>query len=147
MKQFFTVLYLAILTFSATAGERAEVPGVMKLFIGGSIYGPTYTVELRDGALHYTERNKGKETAAIVTPTPEQWIAFRKALDANDVWSWRRTKSKQMHSRQWNVTIAYRGAKIDRSGDGKAPGRTPAGYEGTIEFNNFTKAVSALLGG
>jgi hypothetical protein len=147
MKQVLAVLYLAILTFSATAGERAEVPSVMNLFLGGSIYGPTYSVELRDGVLHYTERNQGKETSAIVTPTPEQWIAFRKALDVNDVWTWRRTKSAQMHSQQWTVRITYRAAKIDRSGDGKSPGRSPTGFGGTVEFDNFKKAVSALLGG
>lgn len=147
MKQVVAIFYLTILTFSSTAGERTEVPTILKLYLGGSIYGPTYSVELRDGALHYTERDGGKETAAVVSPTSEQWGAFRKALDANNVWSWRRTKSNQMHSRQWTVTIAYRGAKIERSGDGKSPGQTPTAYGGTVEFDHFTKAVRDLLGG
>ena len=147
MKQVFAIFFLTILTFSTTAAEHTEVPTILKLYLGGSIYGPTYSVELREGALHYTERDGSKETTAVVSPTSEQWGAFRKALDANKVWSWRRTKSNRMHSRQWTVTITYRGAKVDRAGDGRSPGQTPAAYGGTIEFDNFKKAVRTLLGG
>lgn len=128
----FVILYLAMLSLSVAAKERAEAPTILKLYLGGSIYGPTYSVELWNGVLHYTERDGGKETEAVVSPTPEQWRAFRKILDANNIWSWRRTKSRRMHSRQWTVTITYRSSKIDLTGDGKFPGQTPNVYGSTV---------------
>jgi hypothetical protein len=146
MKQFVGMLYLTLLALSACGGQ-VETPTALKLYLGGSIWGPTYSVELRDGVLHYVERDNGKENTATIVPSPEQWAKFRKALDACDVWSWRRMNSHELDQRHWTVSIAYKGTRVDRSGYGKCPGRTPTGFGGTVEFNNFQKAVRSLLGG
>jgi hypothetical protein len=45
------------------------------------------------------------------------------------------------------VSIVYRGKKVECAGYGKLPGRTQNVYGGTVEFDNFSKAVQALLGG
>ena len=144
----YSALLLAPVLQSSAAAAPVEVPVRLELSLGGSIWGPTYTVEWKDGVLHYLERDDRRhETTANIVPTGAQWAAFRLALDACDVWSWRRTNSRHVDQREWRVAIAYRWRKIERSGYGPAPGRSSTGTGSTAEFEAFKKAVSALLGG
>ena len=147
MKHILGILITAILALSASAAEPMLVPKTLKLSLGESIWGPTYRVELQNGGLHYTAIAGGKETTAVVVPTPQQWAAFRKALDSCNVWSWRSAHSAQADERIWNVYIAYSGAKVGAWGSVKQPGRKPNTHGSTGEFENFRKAVRNLLGG
>ena len=135
MNKLLGTFFIFGLTLIATAADQVGAPKTLKIESGGSIFGGTYTVELKNGQLHYTAaEGPGKNSSAVIVPTADQWATFRKDLDACNVWSWRNTKSRELDQRDWLVNIDYKDKKVDRSGYGKAPG-----HRG--EFEKFKKAV------
>ena len=53
-------------------------------------YSHTYIVTLKGGTLSYLREQEIDQgpAAATVTPTAEQWRAFRQALDKINIWQW-----------------------------------------------------------
>jgi hypothetical protein len=137
-------LAAAFVTSISLAAEPAATPKKFSAVIGG-FFGPTYVVELRDGSLHYTEHKKHtgpgpKPTAsATLTPTPEQWRAFRESIDQLNVWRWHRDYSDNAiaDGTQWRLNIEYADHMLKTQGSNEYP----------KHLDRYLAAVQKLLGG
>lgn len=146
-----------LLSFGAatllSSAEPAPVPEKFNASIGG--FGLSYTVELRNGVLLYTENDfrRGKPVAPQrITPTPEQWREFRRTLDAAGVWNWQKRypSAGTVDGTQWSFAVAYGGRVSNSAGDNNYPGTDgkPTGDPmPTKTFERVRAAISALLGG
>ena len=128
------------------------MPKEFSAIIGGFL-GSTYAVELRDGALHYTEK-KGREmtSSATVIPSAEQWQEFRKTIDQLNIWQWRAEYPNRgtMDGTQWSLTIAYADSALKTHGDNNYPdanGGPSDNSEPSKTFNRYLAAISKLIGG
>jgi hypothetical protein len=114
----------------------------------------TYTVELRDGRLVYEDATtKATPEPVMITPSPERWRAFRRALDEIGVWAWHDSympnepvfdgTSRSLSLRYSDRSLVTSGGNCYPDAHGDPTGvalRPPA-------FRQFETAVEALLGG
>jgi hypothetical protein len=119
-----------------------------------SFGGHSYTVELRDGKLVYSDKTAQSTTGPIaISPSAEQWHQFRRALDAINVWAWHKSyEPGEMISdgTTWSLWLAYPDRSVfsdggncypdARGNPNGVPRRTPA-------FRQLEAAIEALLGG
>lgn len=99
-----------------------------------------YSVELQaDGSLTWAVDGRRPEGPVTTTPSPEDWQAFRVALDEADVWAWADTYQDPgvADGDYWGVAIRWDGRSVRSSGANAFP---PG-------FLAFTRAVSRLVGG
>jgi hypothetical protein len=149
-----THLALTVAVIVATACiAPAESPSRFSASID-NFGGHTYSVELRDGRLVYSDTTPKIAAEPItITPSPEQWRAFRSAMDTIGVWTWHeKYMPNEMISdgTSWSLSLRYPDRSIvtgggncypDAHGDPTGvPLRTPA-------FRQFEAAIEALLGG
>jgi hypothetical protein len=154
--RFLAALFAIDLLCSSTfAVEPPIIPEKFSVVIGG-FFGSTYVVELRDGALHYTERkqtNVGPGSfSSTVTPTPQQWEEFRKSIDQLNIWQWRADYPSHgvEDGTQWSLEIAYADHALKTHGDNNYPDATgkPNGEpHSTKTFDRYLAAVKKLIGG
>src|SRR5438477_68498 len=81
---------LAIVVISPWIAAFAQAPSRFSAAIS-NFTDHTYTVELRDGALLYSDAFGESASAprpTRITPTAEQWHVFRRALDSINIWQW-----------------------------------------------------------
>ena len=135
------------------ADEPVPKPATFKASIGG-FFGSTYRVELQDGTLRYTKTQPGgqKPKTETVTPTPEQWRAFREALDEVKVWKWKKDyiNSSVADGTQWALEITYADHTLKTRGSNSYPddaGEPSAKPDPTKAFARYLQAVEKLLGG
>src|SRR3712207_1642804 len=80
----------------------------------------SYTVELRDGKLVYEDAAPRTTSESItITPSPEQWRAFRRALDEIGVWTWRQDYQPSegiLDGTSWSLYIQYPDHSVFSSG-------------------------------
>ena len=140
MKTLVSMMLLAMTSLPLASAERTNIPLELSAFIGG-FFGASYTVELKDGILHYSVRENGKETTTTITPTAEQWPSFRRALDELNIWNWRKHYKDRhvLDGTLWSVNIVYQGRKLASDGSNEYPRRK--------EFEQYLAAVRKLLGG
>jgi hypothetical protein len=133
-----------------------SIPNRLIAAIGGHL-GPSYSVELSHGKLHYVIW-KGGDTLPVevdIVPTAGQWREFRAALDSIDIWQWRDNYAPELSIRdgtQWNLDVAYEDAALRSGGDNAYPkdesdGGTIPHAAPSARFEHLLKAVSALIGG
>ncbi len=149
MKHLLFLTLLLTMAHPIAAGEAPPIPEKFSAYIGG-FFGPSYWVELEQGTLHYKVREKGqqKEKTTTITPTPEQWAAFRQALDEIDAWKWKKEyNSGTPDGTQWSLAIAYDHKKLASGGNNQYPGREAKNTDYTKDFERYLAAVKALLGG
>jgi len=132
----------------------SSLPTAFYIKIGG-FHGPSYSVELRDGKLHYTadEPARQKKIEKAVTPTEEQWRQFWQKMDQVRLWQWSReyVNREVLDGTQWNVRIKYDGKSLVASGSNAYPLETDVAQsnnspEASLPFNQFLQAVSKLIG-
>lgn len=120
----------------------------------GGFMGASYTVELRDGVLTYTSSERGhrNEKQTKLTPTSEEWRAFRKTLDDLEVWQWRADypNNGTADGTQWSLQIAYLDRTLNTRGDNNYPdarGQPNGKPEPTKVFQRYLAAIRKLIGG
>src|SRR6476661_2680578 len=144
----------ALLCSVSPAAGRTEMPKEFSAIIGGFL-GSTYAIELRDGALHYTEKKNTNghyevTSSATVTPTSQQWQEFRKTIDQLNIWQWHAdypTRGTQ-DGTQWSLAIAYADRVLKTHGSNNYPdatGKPNDNSEASKTFNGFLAAVRVLI--
>jgi hypothetical protein len=142
---------LLVTLFLASDIAIAQEPSLFRAAID-NWGGHNYTVELRDGKLIYTDGLGWSDNQAItVTPSPEQWRAFRRSLDAIPVWSWHDEYFALItDGTSWSFSIRYLDHSLATHGGNCYPdahGSIGPAVRRTVAFQQFESAVEALLGG
>jgi len=127
-----------IMAASVSAAEQSSVPKTFSAYIGG-FNGPTYLVELRDGALLYTSGEHRQQEHKVITPTSAQWREFRQTLDELVVWQWRPdyTNASSADGTQWRLSLDYPDRGLRSQGSNDFP----------KHFDRYLAAVRKLLDG
>jgi hypothetical protein len=147
---------MALFYSASFAAERPSMPKKFNAVIGGFL-GSTYSVELRDGALRYTEKRQtlvgyGEISSATVVPTSQQWEEFRKSLDQLNIWQWRADYPSHgtQDGTQWSLEIAYVDHHLKTHGDNNYPdasGKPNGEPHSTKTFDLYLAALKKVIGG
>jgi len=148
--KFLIALFFAVVAISSLAEDTNVVPKNFKAYIGG-FGGPSYTVELQNGVLVYSEDTTNTLQIKI-TPTLAQWQEFRHDLDDLQVWQWqsRYDNPRVCDGTQWSLLIDYPDKHLETGGGNSYPdavGKPNKNPELTKTFHNYLAAVQKLLGG
>src|SRR4051794_23620706 len=99
-----------------------DLPKVLEFSVGGYM-GDSFRVVLEDGGLLYEHLLHGYEPhkSEKVTPEPEDWERFDRALEVSDPWGWNgeyRLPPEQMvtDGSHWQVQLDWVGGRINASG-------------------------------
>jgi hypothetical protein len=131
-------------------------PSVFMLYIGGGIFPPNYTVQLRGNSLLYQchdidrKTNRPIEASKLITPTATQWRQFWRSMDEVGLWKWRAEYPNPlvMDGCGWSLEVAVAGRSVESSGHNGYPSRGGVQLNAASEdFEKYLKAVEALLGG
>jgi hypothetical protein len=143
---------LQLITAACAAEGESAVPQKLDIHIGNSIFGAWHVV-LRGRSLTCTQERAGRadQNALPVTPTDEQWRAFRNALDGLAVFQWQPDYPNHgvMDGTQWRVDIAYPDRAVKAKGDNNFPdahGKPNLDPRWTSTFQAFVNALKKLLG-
>ena len=148
-------LLTAILTLFASAAIAQQAEPAPSRFSASidNFGGHSYTVELRDGALLYSDVVPQKTSEPIkITPTSKQWREFRRALDLNGVWIWHESYMPNQpifDGTGWSFSIRYPDRSLVTGGGNCYPEAdgSPSGVPlRTSAFIRLEAAVEALLG-
>ena len=116
-----------------TAQQPAKFEASFNQFRGN------WTIVKRDGAkLQIETAVEAKAKNSTVTPSPEDWQAFWKEMDAINIWKWEKEYIDKdiVDGQSWNLKFEYRGNKIESSGSNRFP----------QNFPRYEKALKQLLG-
>jgi len=141
-----------LMAFTCAAGDESVVPQRLDIYVGSAIFGAWHVV-LHGRSLTCTQEQSGREdqNSLPVTPSVEQWRAFRQALDKLRVWKWQPDYPNDgtADGTQWRVHIAYADKTVAAKGSNNFPGPDgmphSAPYQ-TETFRAFIDAFKALLG-
>src|SRR5436190_21219139 len=121
------LVFFALLCSVSIGAGPTNMPKEFSAVIGGFL-GSTYAVELRDGALRYTQKRVANgryevTSSATVTPTSRQWQEFRKTIDQLNIWQWHADYPSRgtQDSTQWSLEIAYADHVLKTHGDNNYP--------------------------
>lgn len=130
---------------------QPSVPERFRVKIGG-FFGPSYSVRLKGSDLLYTAWDNDDITAENrITPTLEEWQAFRQSLDAIDVWGWQEFYANPgvTDGTHWSLEIEWDDRTIVSFGDNNYPvadGLPENDPDITPTFEEFLAAVRKLVG-
>jgi hypothetical protein len=114
--------------------------------------GRSYSVQLSNGKVLYSERS-GADSPQITTVTPsiEQWRAFRRALDTIPVWSWHAEYITDVFDGTgWSLSVKYSDRSLVSEGGNcypRANGEKGPDLLRTAAFQQLESAIEALVGG
>jgi hypothetical protein len=113
-----------------------------------------YALELRDGKLVYSDATpKSVVQPVTITPSPDQWREFRRALDRIDIWTWHETYRPNevvFDGTNWSLSVRYPDRSLVSGGSNSYPDALGAPTGVALRppaFRQFEAAVEALLGG
>ena len=116
--------------------------------------GRAYSVELRDGALFYSDVAAQESPKPIkVIPTAERWRDFRHALDEIGVWKWHKSywpSPPIFDGTGWAFSIRYADRSLVTGGGNcypNADGSSNNVPRSSEAFKRLETAIGALLGG
>jgi len=146
-------LLIAVVAIPFASVASAQAPSRFSTSID-NFGGHSYGVELRDGKVVYsdTTAESAAESTAVI-PSPEQWRAFRHALDEIGVWAWHQTYMPNeiiLDGTSWSFSVRYPDYSLVTGGGNCYPDEhgEPTGVPlRTPAFRQFEAAVEALLGG
>ena len=98
-------LALLLLAWSVSSFAQ-EIPKVFVATIQPGLK-PAQALQLDGTTLVYTIRVGPNVETQKITPTPAQWSAFRRALDAQKVWRWHGNyrKSNATDTTTWSLKV------------------------------------------
>ena len=127
------------------AGGPEFIPEQFAADIGRQGRGPVYSVQLQGTTLQYAK----DKTVRKITPTKEQWRAFRRALDEANVWGWRpEYRANVTDGTAWSLRIKYSDHALNVKGHNAYPDHAgnPNEILETRSFTRYLLAVQQLLG-
>ncbi len=143
-----TLLAGVVSGFWAIASEQADVP---KEFSANNaqIFRGAYSVKLDGSVLLY--RAPQAADAIRISPTPQQWRDFRRALDEIDIWHWRSDyRGRSTDGVYWSLRIEYSDRSHKTGGYASFPeeAASPGSCSRTTTrpYTRFLAAVQRLLG-
>jgi hypothetical protein len=144
----FAVFHVALLS-PAIAEDYPAIPKQLTAKLHAVREG-NYSIELKGTTLLYRTPQNKKDIR--ITPTPQQWRAFRQAIDEIDIWQWRsRYDGHITDNGDWSLSIGYADKSVGTGGDGGYPEETAAAGSclrvTTTPFTRFRAAVQKLAGG
>ncbi len=137
-----------------TSHLEINSPKKLKLYIGGFL-GSSYKVELTGQTLTYQEYASGQQlkTSQNIVPTEKQWQEFWEALEAIQIWEWRKEylDTSASDGTQWSVEIEHANRYIIASGNNRYPSDDSVSgdsdnAESSKVFTQYLLAVRNLLG-
>jgi len=132
--------------------RQSSNPERFKIRTGG-LYGPAYSVRLKNGELLYRIYTDGDDyQESKVSPAEKDWADFRQVLDAIDVWHWKDEYpgTGEAGFNQWFVEIEWGDRKIKSFGDSNYPvadGNSENEADISPTFEKLLEAVRKLIGG
>ena len=140
-------------TVDCSTPVEKDIPQSLEIFIGGYL-GSSYSVKLERGCLvyqPYTDGYQPLETLEI-SPSADEWEAFRQQMDQLDVWSWESDYENPgaTDGTNWTVDLKYPDKGISSGGSNNFPGEEAYNEDDEDDdtyFDEFLRAVSRLLGG
>ena len=137
---------LAFLLLAWSVGCFAQVPKVLVTTIQPSLK-PQHALQLDGTTIVYTTRFGAEIQTKTITPPPERWAAFRKALDRDKVWRWKDNyQTSVKDSTRWLVKIEYADRSLVSAGLGAFPARSTDKALPRYSFTRYRLALQALLG-
>jgi hypothetical protein len=138
---------LALVLLIWSAGAFAQVPKVFVATIQPGLK-PAQSLQLDGTTLVYTTRVGPNVDAQKITPTPAQWSAFRRALDAQKVWRWHGnyTKANASDTMTWSLKVEYADRSVVTAGAGAFPDRSTDRSLPKYAFNHYQLALQELIG-
>ena len=136
---------LALLLLAWSVGCFAQ-PKVLVTTIQPSLK-PQHSLQLDGTTIVYTTRFGAEIETKRITPPPERWEAFRKALDRDKVWRWKASYQTSMKdSTRWLVKIEYADRSLVSNGLGAFPTRSSDKALPRYPFTRYRLALQNLLG-
>ena len=141
------------------------LPTRLNIYIGGGIFPPSYSVDLRGESLVYRARELDPQTHAVrertkvITPSAGQWRRFWRAMDDVQLWSWQPQYANPLiaDGTKWGLDITFVARRIASSGSNAYPGGSAGSSEASKpdtnppgasrRFSAYRSAVEDLLGG
>jgi hypothetical protein len=145
-------LYVLVALAVAASTSIAQQPSRFQAEVG-TFGGHVYNVELRSATLVYEDSVGFTKSTVVLTPSRQQWRAFRRALDEIGVWSWRERYEPDgviFDGTGWSLSLRYPDRSLVTEGGNCYPdahGERSSTTEVTATFRQFEAAVEALLGG
>ena len=137
---------LAWLLLAWSVSCFAQVPKVLVTTIQPSLK-PQHSLQLDGTTIVYTTRFGAEIETKRITPPPERWAAFRKALDKDKVWRWKASYQTNMKdSTRWAVKIEYPDRSLASAGLGAFPARSTDKALPRYPFTRYRLALQDLLG-
>ena len=141
---------LALLFLAWSAGCFAQVPTQVPKVLVTTIQPslkPQHALQLDGTTIVYTTRFGAEIETKRITPPPERWDAFRKALDRDKVWRWKASYQTSMKdSTRWLVKIEYADRSLTSAGLGAFPARSSDKALPRYAFTRYRIALQELLG-
>ncbi len=139
-------LALLLLVWSCSAFAQ-EIPKVFVATIQPGLK-PAQSLQLDGTTLVYTTRVGPNVEAQKVTPTPAQWSAFRRALDAQKVWRWHGNynKANAPDTTTWSLKLEYADRSVIAAGAAAFPDRSTDRSLPKYAFNHYQLALQELIG-
>jgi hypothetical protein len=143
----------AVVTVRCSAADAPVIPQKLDIYIGNAVLG-AWHVRLHERSLMCTLEANGKldRSGPSVTPSDEQWRAFRATLDRLHIARWQHDYPNPggvEDGTQWHIQIVYPDAAVDLRGDNNFPaanGKANADSKWTPTFREFVTSVRTLLG-
>jgi hypothetical protein len=144
MKLAFILLAWSVSCF---AQDEKLIPKVFVTTIQPSLK-PAHALQLDGTTLVYTIRVGAQVETHKITPTPEQWGAFRRALDAQKVWRWRGNYSQGSgtEAATWSLKVEYADRSVAAAGAAAFPDRSTDKALPKYAFNRYQLALQELIG-
>ena len=140
---------LACLLLAWSVGCFAqEIPKVFVTTIQPSLK-PAHALQLDGTTLVYTTRVGPNVETQKITPTPAQWSAFRRALDAQKVWRWQSKYSAgnaTTDTTTWSLKVEYADRFVAAAGAAAFPDRSNDRSLPKYAFNRYQLALQELIG-
>lgn len=143
-----TLLAGVVSGFWAIASEQADVPKEFSASIA-QIFTGVYSVKLDGSVLLY--RAPQAADAIRISPTPQQWRDFRRALDEIDIWHWRSDyRGRSTDGVYWSLRIEYSDRSHKTGGYASFPeedaGPGTCSRTTNRPYTRYRAAVQRLLG-
>ena len=137
---------LAWLLIAWSVGGFAQPPKVLVTEIQPG-FQPAHAIQLEGDTLVYTTRFGAEIQTRRITPPPERWVAFRRALDRQNIWRWKGNyERKAPDSTRWLLKIEYDDRAVAATGLGAFPDRATDRALPKYPFMRYRFALQELLG-